>query len=423
MDAHLAFRFLPADMPDTEEGRGLRLQLGVCGSVAAYRALDLLRQWQDAGFSVGVTLTPSAQRFVTPLPFEALGAAPVYTSLFEDPRASSPFAHLEPGQTCRAFIVAPASAATLERLARGAADELLSCQALAFRGPLVVAPAMNPAMWEHPATQHNVDVLRSRGVLIVPPGVGRTACGDLGQGRLADVRHIYLAGLRAALPQDLAGMRALVTLGPTREAWDGVRFWSNASTGTMGASLALALWLRGAEVHAVCGPGAVWLPAENAIEGVAPLHRHNVASAREMFDVSMSLWSQMDMGLFTAAVADYSPESRGAAKFKKSEAPEGFSLRFVPNPDILRTLAAKRRESSPQKIMGFAAESGDLAAAVQGKLLSKRADMVVGNLLGDGFGTASNTVHVADRHGRTADWSQLPKPVLAWRLVSWLASL
>ena len=129
------------------------------------------------------------------------------------------------------------------------------------------------------------------------------------------------------------------------------------------------------------------------------------------------------MGLFTAAVADYSPESRGAAKFKKSEAPEGFSLRFVPNPDILRTLAAKRRESSPQKIMGFAAESGDLAAAVQGKLLSKRADMVVGNLLGDGFGTASNTVHVADRHGRTADWSQLPKPVLAWRLVSWLASL
>ena len=423
MESHLAFHFLPADLPDAGDGKGLRLQLGVCGSVAAYRALDLLRQWQDAGFSVGVTLTPSAQRFVTPLPFEALGAAPVYTSLFEDPRASSPFAHLEPGQTCRAFVVAPASAATLERLAHGAADELLPCQALAFRGQLVIAPAMNPAMWEHPATQSNVDILRSRGAMIVPPGIGRTACGDLGQGRLADLRHIYLAGLHAALPQDLAGMRALVTLGPTREAWDGVRFWSNASTGTMGASLALALWLRGAEVHAICGPGAVWLPPANAIEGVPSLYRHDVTSAKEMFEAAMSIWDQMDMGIFTAAVADYSPEPHGSAKFIKSEAPEGFSVRFAPNPDILRTLAARRREHTPQKVMGFAAESGDLAAAVQGKLLSKRADMVVGNLLGDGFGTAANTVHVADRRGQTADWTCLPKPVLAWRLVSWLASL
>jgi len=420
MDAHLAFRFTAEDVA----GEPLRLHLGVCGSVAAYRALDLVRQWQDIGFSVGVTMTPSAQRFVTPLPFEALGAEPVYTAMYEDPHASTPFAHLEPGQTARAFVVAPASAATLARLAHGAADELLACQVLAFRGPLVVAPAMNPAMWEHPATRANMDILRSRGCVTVQPGIGRTACGDMGQGRLADSRLILLAGLRAALPQDLAGMRALVTLGPTREGWDGVRFWSNPSTGTMGASLALALWLRGAEVHAVCGPGVPWLPAGAGTEGMStPLLRVEVTSARQMFEAASDLWNDMDMGVFTAAVADFSPQPAGPGKFKKSEAPEGFDLHFVPNPDILRTLSLNRRKDAPQKVMGFAAESENLHTAVRSKLAAKRADMLVGNLLGHGFATVSNTVFVADRTGREAVMENLPKPVLAWRLVSWLASL
>lgn len=413
MDAHLSFSFSPKDLPGP---KGPRLHLGVCGSVAAYRAPDLVRGWQDAGFSVSVTLTPSACRFITPLVFSALGAEPVYTKPFEDPGAPTPFAHLEPGQTARGMIIAPASAATLSRLAHGQADELLACQALAHKGPLVVAPAMNPAMWEHPAIQANVSILRLRGVTVVEPGLGRTACGDMGQGRLADVRDIHLAGLRAGLPQDLAGRRVLVTMGPTREAWDGVRFWTNPSTGTMGASVAMALWLRGATVHAVCGPGCPWLPESPT------MHRHNGQSAADLFRLAQALWPDMDAGIFTAAVADFSPVPLGAEKFKKSEAPNGFDIHFAPNVDILKTLAASRREDRPQLVVGFAAETGNLSAAVRGKLQSKKADLIVGNLAAHGFGTARDTVTVLDAHGHEETWEDVPKTAIGWRLASWLSN-
>lgn len=405
MDAHLAFRGVG----------GPRLHLGVCGSVAAYRALDLVRQWQDAGVSVSATLTPSAQKFVTPLTFAALGAAPVYTAPFDDPQAPSPFAHLEPGQVAQALVIAPASAATIARLAQGQADELLACQALAFRGKAVIAPAMNPAMWSHPATQANIATLRERGCAVVEPGCGRTACGEEGQGRLADLREIYLAGLRALAPQDMEGIRVMVTLGPTREHWDGLRFWTNPSTGTMGAAVAVAAWLRGARVEAVCGPGTPWLPA-----GIA---RHNVGSARHMLEAAASVWPQCDAGVFTAAVADFSPvppAQGGDKKFKKSDAPDGFDVHFAPNPDILKTLAADRRPG--QKVVGFAAESQNLEDSVRGKLVSKKADMVVGNLLQDGFGTPDNTVFVADASGREERWAHLSKTDVAWRLLSWLLS-
>ena len=403
MDAHLAFRGVG----------GPRLHLGVCGSVAAYRALDLVRQWQDAGVSVSATLTPSAQKFVTPLTFAALGAAPVYTAPFDDPQAPSPFAHLEPGQVAQALVIAPASAATIARLAQGQADDLLACQALAFRGKAVIAPAMNPAMWSHPATQANIATLRERGCAVVEPGCGRTACGEEGQGRLADLREIYLAGLRALAPQDMEGIRVMVTLGPTREHWDGLRFWTNPSTGTMGAAVAVAAWLRGARVEAVCGPGTPWLPA-----GIA---RHNVGSARHMLEAAASVWPQCDAGVFT--VADFSPvppAQGGDKKFKKSDAPDGFDVHFAPNPDILKTLAADRRPE--QKVVGFAAESQNLEDSVRGKLVSKKADMVVGNLLQDGFGTPDNTVFVADASGREERWAHLSKTDVAWRLLSWLLS-
>lgn len=406
MKAHLAFR--------TEGWKGKRLHLGVCGSVAAYRALDLVRQWQDAGLSVSATLTPAAQKFVTPLTFAALGASPVYTAPFDDAQAPTPFAHLEPGQVAQALVIAPASAATIARLAQGQADELLACQALAFRGTPVIAPAMNPAMWSHPATQANIGLLRSRGCAVVEPGCGRTACGDEGQGRLADLREIYLAGLRALAPQDMAGTRVMVTLGPTREHWDGLRFWTNPSTGTMGAAVAVAAWLRGARVEAVCGPGTPWLPA-----GIT---RHDVVSARQMLEAASSVWPLCDAGVFTAAVADFSPvpPADAARKFKKSDAPDGLDVHFAPNPDILKTLAANRRPD--QKVAGFAAESQGLEDSVRGKLVSKKADLVVGNLLQDGFGTADNTVFVADASGREERWTRLSKTDVAWRLLSWLLS-
>lgn len=404
MDTHLVYSF----------ASGRRLHLGVCGSVAAYRAPDLVRQWQDAGISVGVTLTESARRFITPLTFEALGASPVYGAIFDG--GDGPFGHLEPGQCCHAFIIAPASAATLARLATGMADDMLACQALAFDGPVVVAPAMNPRMWAHPATRANVATLRERGVAIVEPGCGRTACMEEGQGRLADLRAIHLAALRALAPQDMAGTRVMVTLGPTRERWDGVRYWTNPSSGVMGASLAVAAWLRGAHVDAVCGPGTPWLP-----DAIA---RHDVNSANEMFDAAHSLWAAVDTGIFTAAVADFRPVPHGAEKFKKADASSGFDIHFTPNRDIIATLGAMRRPG--QRIVGFAAETSNLLDSMRGKLVRKNADMIVGNLVGtcdSGFGSATNRVHILDATGRDAELPLQSKPDVAWSILEWLLSL
>lgn len=393
---------------------GKRLHLGVCGSVAAFRAPDLLRWWRQARVDVSVTLTPSARRFIAPLTFEALGASPVYTDMFAP---GDTFAHLEPGQIAQAMVIAPASAATLARLAQGQADEMLACQALAFDGPLVVAPAMNPRMWAHPATRANMATLAARGTAVVSPDRGGTACGDQGEGRLADLRRIYLAGLRALSPRDMAGLRVMLTLGPTREDWDAVRFWSNPSTGTMGASLAVAAWLRGASVTAICGPGCPWLPGD--------IVRRDVRSAREMFAAAGELWPSMDVGMFTAAVADFSPEPFGAEKFKKADAADGFSVRFLPNPDILKTLSARR--APHQKVVGFAAETAaDLPAAVRAKRAAKGADLLVGNPVGRegaGFAADTNTVVVADAAGREEQWPSLPKPDVAWRICSWLLEL
>lgn len=415
MDAHLAFtRFT-----------GRRLHLGVCGSIAAYKAPDFVRMWRDAGMDVGVTLTDAARRFIAPLTFAALGASPVFTTMFTGGQSGdgggappSPdddvFGHLMPGQAAHAFVIAPASASTMARLAYGLADDMLSAQALAFPGPLVIAPAMNPKMWSSAATQDNVATLRRRGHVVVEPGCGRTACMEEGQGRLADPREVYLHGLRAASPQDMQGRRVLVTLGPTREKWDGVRYWTNPSSGVMGASVAVSLWLRGAEVQAVCGPGTPWLPM-----GII---RHDVTGARQMFDAADALWDGMDAGVFTAAVADFSPVPLGAEKFKKADAQDGLSVAFTPNPDILATLGRRKRDG--QTVVGFAAETSGLAESMARKLTAKNADMIVGNLVGvadAGFGTATNRVTVLAQGAQPEEWPVLPKPDVAWRIVDWLA--
>ena len=403
MDAHLSFR-----MP------GKRVHLGVCGSIAAYRAPDILRNLRQAGMTCSVTLTPSAVRFITPLTFQSLEAAPVYTSMFDDRAVSTPFPHLEPGQAVQAMLVAPASATTIARLAAGLGDELLACQALAFAGPLVLAPAMNPKMWEHCATRANIDILRARGIAIVEPAWGHTACGELGQGRLAELSDIHVAVLRALAAQDMRGKRVLITLGPTREFWDGLRYWSNPSTGIMGASLAAAAWLRGAEVHAVCGPGCPGLPGD--------ISRYDVSGADQMADQAARLWPGMDVGIFAAAVADFKPEPQTEpGKFKKSSAPDGFSLRFIPNRDILATLSAGRRPD--QKVVGFCAESGNLEEAARGKLHSKNAHLIVGNLIMDGFATTRNTTFVVDANGRSEHWGDRPKAEIAWDVLTWLLSL
>ncbi len=403
--------------------RGKHIHLGVCGSVAAFRAVDLLRWWKKTSLHVSITLTDAAQRFITPLTFQALGASYVYTDMWEK---ESLFGHLEPGQHADVLVIAPASASTLAQMARGDAHSLLACQALAFDGPVLVAPAMNPRMWNNAATQENIQILRQRGVQIIVPDVGGTACGDEGQGRLADVRHIWLAALKALTEQDMQGQNVMLTLGPTREPWDAVRFWSNPSTGTMGLCLALCAWLRGATVHAICGP-----EAHKASYMPPDVHIYKVGTAQSMYEAAADLWPSMNAGMFTAAVADYAPQvaSKGLQhKFKKDTAEQGLHIDFTPNIDILRTLAAEKK--SGQKILGFAAETAEsdeaMLRTVRQKLARKGADLVAGNTItapGSGFGTPTNAMFVVDKLGKEEIWPLLPKLEVAWRLCSWLQQI
>ena len=394
--------------------KGRKLHLGVCGSIAAYKALDLLRAWRDLGITVSVTLTESAKRFIAPLSFEALGAAELYEPMFAP--GEDPLAHLKPGTEAEVMVIAPASATTLSRLAQGDASEMLCAQALAFAGPMVVAPAMNPRMWANAATKDNWRTLLGRGYAGVAPCAGRTACLEVGEGRLADLREIYLAALRCLAGRDFAGKRVFITLGPTWEFWDGVRFLSNPSSGIMGAALAVAAWLRGAEVTAVCGPGAPWLP-----QGIA---RVDVVSAQEMLEAGKEHFPTADYACFCAAVADFRPAEPRDGKLKKIALGAKPQLPLAANPDILATLADLK--DSRQRIIAFAAESADLERNARAKLERKKADMLVGNLVNQpdsGFGGLNNTVRIWDRHGHEEQLPPMPKPEVAWRIWDWAARL
>ncbi|SKA91024.1 Phosphopantothenate-cysteine ligase [Paucidesulfovibrio gracilis DSM 16080] len=394
---------------------GRRAHLGVCGSVAAYKAVELLRGLQECHIAVSATLTRSAAQFITPLTFASLGADPVFGELFQT--GDAPYAHLAPGRTSHVLAVVPATANILAKMANGIADDMLSCQALSHSGPVLVAPAMNPAMWEAPATKENVDRLRSRGVEVVLPASGKVACGDEGNGRLAPVSAILAHICRAISPDDLSGQRVLVTLGPTRERFDPVRFWSNPSTGRMGAALATAAWLRGAEVTVVAGPCSVALPP-----GV---RRVDVQTALEMDSACRDLWPSMDVGCCTAAVADFRPIAFGDAKMKKDAlGASGLVVSFDENPDILAGLGTLKRPD--QRLIGFAAESHDLAANAQGKMQRKHLDMIVANLVnvpGSGFASGTNQVRVFDRCGGDESWPQLDKTEVAWRIWDHLAAI
>ncbi len=393
---------------------GKHVHMGVTGSIAAYKALDFLRMLQDSGARVSVSLSEAATRFITPLAFEALGGDPVFCSMFDRNQAS--YGHLYPAQNADTLVVAPATANILAKTAQGIADDLLSCQALAFCNPIVFAPAMNVRMWRAPVTQANVATLRDRGHFMVGPDSGSLACGEEGEGRLADLESIYYAVLRQLSPQDMAGKTVLVTLGPTREYWDGIRFWSNPSSGFMGLSLAIAAWLRGADVIAVHGPLDFDVPVF--------LQALPVTSAQEMCDACMVVSARCDIACFTAAVADMAPEYQGAEKQKKEKHGQAFTLPFTSTPDVAVSFGQQKRQDQHSII--FAAETSQVESFAANKLEKKNADLVVGNLVnepGSGFGVATNTVHVRDRMGRCEYWPNLPKPEVAWRIWDWLALL
>jgi phosphopantothenoylcysteine decarboxylase/phosphopantothenate--cysteine ligase len=347
------------------------LLLGVSGGIAAYKSADLVRQLRAAGARVRVVMTRSATAFVTPQTFQALSGEPVWSDWSDDRTGMD---HIELARWASRILIAPATADCLARLAQGRADDLLAAVCLASSCPLCVAPAMNQAMWLNPATQHNIALLRQRNVQIWGPAEGEQACGEHGPGRMLEPAQLVLALQASFAPGPLAGVRAVVTAGPTREPIDAVRFLSNRSSGKMGFAVARALHEAGAAVELVSGPVA--------LESPPGVHCTPVESAQEMLDaVVKSVTAGCDLFVGAAAVADYRPGSPATEKIKKT--PDTLSLQLEPVPDILARVAKFDRRPF---CVGFAAETAELERNAQHKLISKGADVIAANLVGTGLG-------------------------------------
>jgi phosphopantothenoylcysteine decarboxylase/phosphopantothenate--cysteine ligase len=381
-----------------------RLLLGVSGGIAAYKALELVRLATDAGHAVRVIQTPSSQRFVGSASFAALSGAPVLCDTFErDPLRGSfpgdplpdhdPAGHLALAAAADAFLVAPASANTIAKLAHGLADNLLTATALVARCPLLVAPAMNDRMWEHPATQANVAALRERGVEVLEPGSGRLAThGEWGAGRLPEPSALLAAVTARLRPQTWAGVRTLVTAGGTREPIDAVRYVGNRSSGRMGFAVADAARARGSEVVVVAANVA--LPRRAGVRYV------DVGTAAELGAACEREFAGADVLVMCAAVADYRPATVVDGKIDKS-ASERLTLELEPTADVVAGLAAARRDG--QTVVGFAAEHGARALErAREKLARKRLDAIVCNdvsLPGLGFDAERNAVAIVTAGG------------------------
>ncbi|MDO8958917.1 MAG: bifunctional phosphopantothenoylcysteine decarboxylase/phosphopantothenate--cysteine ligase CoaBC [Rhodocyclaceae bacterium] len=368
----------------SDELAGKRIVLGITGGVAAYKAAELARLLGKAGAQVDVVMTAAATRFVAPLTFQALTGRPVFTSLWDAPQENG-MAHIDLTRGADAVLIAPATADFIAKLAHGLADDLLSSLCLARDCPLLVAPAMNRQMWEHPATLRNMAQLRADGVSVLGPASGAQACGEVGAGRMLEPAEIFDALVASFQPKLLAGKRVLLTVGPTFEALDPVRGLTNSSSGRMGFALAAACAEVGTGVTAICGPTALPTPA-----GVT---RIDVQGALAMRD-AVSAQLPTDVFIAVAAVADYRPAAAAAHKIKKG-APT-LTLELVANPDILAEVAA--RPDAPFCV-GFAAESQNLAEYAEGKRRAKNLPLVVGNLVQDGLGGATNAVTLFDAAG------------------------
>jgi phosphopantothenoylcysteine decarboxylase/phosphopantothenate--cysteine ligase len=370
----------------------MKIALGVTGGIAAYKAAEIVRLLQDRGIRVQVIMTRAAQEFVRPLTFAALSGEKVITDMFargdeSAPNIDSAIEHIAVAQAIDALVVAPATADILAHFAQGIASDFLTTLYLATTAPVVVAPAMNVNMWNHPATQANVEILRQRGVKIVEPGTGYLACGMTGAGRLADNEVIVAAVLETlGVSQDLSGETVLITAGPTREKIDPVRYLTNRSSGRMGYALAEAALRRGARVLLVSGPAALTPP------GAAEITQ--VESTEEMRDAVLKLLPRANIVIKTAAVADYRPRNAGEQKLKR-EGP--MTLELEPTPDILQEVARKK---SSQIVVGFAAETENVLENARQKLLAKNLDAIVVNDVsheGVGFDSDRNAVTVITR--------------------------
>ena len=349
---------------------GRHIVLGVTGSIAAYKACELASRLVEGGAIVTTALTRAAREFVGPASFEGITGGRVFLEMFT-PEHHSEIEHIALARKADLLLIAPATAHVIAKAAHGLADDWLSTTLLATRAPILFAPAMNTMMYEHPATQANIRLLKERGGLFVGPGAGQLACGETGYGRLADPAAI-LEAADLALPRErgLAGRRVLITSGPTHEAIDPVRYLANRSSGKMGRALALEALRRGAQVSVVTGPCPTPLPA--ACETV------RVRTARQMLEAVQGRFNETDIFIAAAAVCDYGVEAPAAEKRKREE--RGLDLHLTPNPDIAAW--AGEHKHPGQAVLGFAAETERLLENAAGKLRRKKLDIIVANQVG-----------------------------------------
>ena len=389
--------------------------LGICGGIAAYKAADIVSRLRKAHVSVYCILTAHGAAFVQPLTFESLSNHPVVTDMFASP-ATWETEHVALAQRADVFLVAPATANIMAKMAHGIADDMLSTTLLATNAPIVVAPAMNTRMYEHTATQNNLSVLRSRGVVVVPPASGCLACGDVGIGKLADTADIVTQVLALLqVKQDLLGKHIVVTAGPTRERIDPVRYLTNDSSGKMGYAIAEAACARGAQVTLITGPTALPMPAD--VTCVA------VETTQEMHDAAFTAFTQADMVIGAAAPADFRMAAVSAHKLKK-DGNGSLALQLEQTPDILAALGAQKQPR--QLLVAFAAETQDLLVNAQSKLARKHADMLVANDVtqpGAGFNSDTNIVTLLFADGHQEALPQMDKRVLADVLLDQAAAL
>jgi phosphopantothenoylcysteine decarboxylase/phosphopantothenate--cysteine ligase len=382
--------------------RDKRIILGVTGGIAAYKSVELLRLLTKAGAEVHVIMTRAAQEFITPLTFQTLSANPVHTELFSL-IAEREIGHISLADMADLFIIAPATANSIGKIANGIADDMLTTTVMATKAPLLIAPAMNVNMYTNPIYRGNEEKLLRQGYLFVAPEKGSLACGWEGEGKLAAPEAIFEAAVATLFPKDLRGQTIMVTAGPTREEIDPVRYISNHSSGKMGYALARNAARRGARVILVSGP--VNLPPPAGVEHVA------VASASEMREAVMKHVGECSVVIKAAAVADYRPSMPARSKIKKQA--DQLTLHLTKNPDILAELG---RQQIRPFLVGFAAETDDLESYASGKLAEKNLDMIVANDVSQsdaGFNVDTNRVLLLFRDGRHVECPLMAKDELA----------
>ena len=388
--------------------RRTRIVLGVTGSIAAYKAAEIARYFMKRGCVVRTVISESAEKFISSLTFESITRQPVLRSFWEETKPGA-IGHIALADWADAVVVAPASADFIAKAAHGFAESPLLAIILASRAPVVMAPAMNVNMFEHPQTQENIDLLKCRGVQFVEPGHGDLACGGKGRGRLAEASDVFFSTMRALGPHDLVGKRVLISTGPTREAVDPVRFISNRSSGKMGIALAREAYRRGAQVALVHGPLS-FIP--RLPQGIKCSPITTAAQLRE--EMLKGFDSSPDVVIMAAAVADYRPTRISTEKIKKST--DSRSIELEANPDILVELGERKGGSPRPFLVGFAVETGTheaLVAEVQRKLSRKNADLMVGNLAQDSFDKDTNRVCLVSRHGETMSLETARKSEIA----------